>query len=99
MMSNPTRVDIERGTLRLDSYPMATTLIPANAEPFMHVYVWPEAALALADGVRDFNLDKAHHMKSEKTTSINQNFTSVIYRRYIRYVENDCNNFCCECDV
>ena len=61
-MSNPTRVDIERGTLRLDSYPMATTLIPANAEPFMHVYVWPEAALALADGVRDFNLDKAHRM-------------------------------------
>ena len=42
-MSNPTRVDIERGTLRLDSYPMATTLIPANAEPFMHVYaVLPE---------------------------------------------------------
>ena len=61
-MSNPTRVDIERGTLRLDSYPMATTLIPANAEPFMHVYVWPEAVFALADGVRDFNLDKAHRM-------------------------------------
>ena len=61
-MSNPTRVDIERGVLRLDSYPMATSLIPANAEPFMHVFVWPEAVLSLADGVRDFNLDKAHRM-------------------------------------
>ena len=61
-MSNPTRVDIERGALRLDSYPMSTSLIPANAEPFMHVFVWPEAVLSLADGVRDFNLDKAHRM-------------------------------------
>lgn len=61
-MSNPTRVDVERGTLRLDSYPMSTSLIPANAEPFMHVFVWPEAVLALADGVRDFNVDKAHRM-------------------------------------
>ena len=61
-MSNPTRVDVERGVLRLDSYPMSTSLIPANAEPFMHVFVWPEAVLALADGVRDFNLDKAHRM-------------------------------------
>lgn len=61
-MSNPTRVDIERGVWRLDSYPMATTLVPANAEPFMHVFVWPEAVLSLADGVRDFNMDKAHRM-------------------------------------
>lgn len=61
-MSNPTRVDVERGVLRLDSYPMSTSLIPANAEPFMHVFVWPEAVLSLADGVRDFNLDKAHRM-------------------------------------
>ena len=61
-MSNPTRVDVERGVWRLDSYPMATTLVPANAEPFMHVFVWPEAVLSLADGVRDFNMDKAHRM-------------------------------------
>lgn len=61
-MSNPTRVDIERGVWRLDSYPMSTSLITTNPEPFMHVYVWPEAVLSLADGVRNFNLDKAHRM-------------------------------------
>ncbi len=59
--SNPTRVDVEQGVWRLDSYPQPTTLT-SNTKPFMHVFVWPEAALSLADGVRDFNTDEAHRM-------------------------------------
>ena len=59
--SNPTRVDVEQGVWRLDSYPQPTTLT-SNTKPLMHVFVWPEATLSLADGVRDFNTDEAHRM-------------------------------------
>lgn len=52
VMRNPTRVDVERGVLQLNAFPVP---VPADQKPFMNVYVYPTAVLSLGKDVNDFS--------------------------------------------